>query len=103
MEIKTPISKVSQEKLKPCGLFRAIQVRISSSTIISYYILVTTLSINGVSDFVVGPKMRNLRVTTARREILLIPAYQLADVFFIPMEADLSICFSSVGLNSKQT
>ena len=70
MEIKTPISNVSQEKLKPCGLFRAISVRISSSEIISYsphYILLTTLSIHGVSDFVVGPRMRNFRVTTARK------------------------------------
>ena len=31
------------------------------------YILLTTLSINGVSDFVVGPRMRNFRVTTARK------------------------------------
>ena len=34
-ENKTPISNESQEKLKPCGLFRAIPVRISSSRIIS--------------------------------------------------------------------
>ena len=32
MEIKTPISNVSQEKLKPCGLFRAIPVRIQTQT-----------------------------------------------------------------------
>ena len=63
MEIKTPKSNVSQEKLKPCGLFRAIPVRTSSSRIISY----NTLSSNGVSDFVVGPKMRNILVTTARK------------------------------------
>ena len=36
MEIKTPISNVSQDKLKPCVLFRAIPVHISSSRIISY-------------------------------------------------------------------
>ena len=57
------------------------------------YILLTTLSINGVSDFVVEPRMRN-------PETLLISAY-LPD-FFIPMVADLGICCSSVGLNSKQ-
>ena len=31
------------------------------------YILLTTLSINDVSDFIVGPRMRNFRVTTARK------------------------------------
>ena len=65
MEIKTPISNVSQEKLKPCGLFRAIPVRICIFK--QDYILLTTLSINGVSDFLVGPRMRNFRVTTARK------------------------------------
>ena len=60
MEIKTFISNVSQEKLKPCGLFRAIPVRISSSRIISYI-----LSINGVSDFAVGSRRRSFHVFTA--------------------------------------
>ena len=31
------------------------------------YILLTTLSIKGVSDFVVGPRMRYFCVTTARK------------------------------------
>ena len=31
------------------------------------YILVTAISINDVSDFVVGPIMRNFPVTTARK------------------------------------
>ena len=31
------------------------------------YILVTSLSINGVSDFVVGYRMRNFCVTTAQK------------------------------------
>ena len=41
------------------------------------YILVTTLSIDAVSDFVVGPRMRNFRVTTARK------SYLLVDFFFL--------------------
>ena len=64
MEIKTPISNVSQEKLKPCGLFRAIPAR---NVFMQDYILLTKLSINCVSDFVVGPRMRNVRVTTAQK------------------------------------
>ena len=63
------------------------------------YILLTTLSINGVSDFVVGPRMRNFRVTTARKSCLFLHTFP---TFFIPMVADLSICSSSVRLNSKQ-
>ena len=57
------------------------------------YILVTTLSINAVSDFIVGPRMRNFRVSTTRKSYLLVD-------FFIQMKADLSIYSSSVGLNS---
>ena len=64
------------------------------------YILVTILSMNGVSDFVVGPRKQTF--------VLLLPG-NLVDVcistcrifFLIPMEADLSICSSSVGWNSK--
>ena len=57
------------------------------------YISVTTLSINALSDFVVGPRMRNFRVTTARKSYLLVD-------FFIQMKSDLSIYSSSVRLNS---
>ena len=46
------------------------------------YILVTSLSIKGVSGFVVGPRMRNFSVTTACPESLLISAYLLSDFLF---------------------
>ena len=58
------------------------------------YILVTTLSMNGVSDFVVAPRMQTF--------VSLLPG-NLVDfcistcrLFFIPVKADLSICSSSV-------
>ena len=91
MEIKTPISNVSQEKIKPCGLFRA---KTSAHIFKQDYIVVTTLSINAVSDFIVGPRMRYFRVTSARK------SYLFVDFFFIRMKADLSLYSSSVGLNS---
>ena len=68
------------------------------------YILVTTLSINAVSDFVVEPRMRNFRVTTARKSYLLVDLFvfffSVFFFFFFQMNADLSIYSSSVGLNS---
>ena len=93
MEIKTPISNVSQEKLKQA--MRPVSRNTSTYIFKQNYILVTTLSINGVSDFVEGPRMRNFRVTTARKTCWSLH-------IFIPMEADLSICSSGVGWNSKQ-
>ena len=53
MGIKTPISNVSQEKLKKA--MGPILRNTSTHTFKQDYILVTTWSINGVSDFVVGP------------------------------------------------
>ena len=53
----------------------------STSTYIFKHDYILLYLSHGVSDFVVGPKMRDRRVTTARPEILLISAYQLADFF----------------------
>ena len=46
---------------------RPISRNTSTYTFKQAYILVTTLSTNGVSDFVVGPRMQNFRVTSARK------------------------------------
>ena len=75
MEIKTPISNVSQEKLKKA--MWPISRNTSTYIFKQDYSLVTILSINSVSDFVVGPRL----IVLLLPEILLISAYLLADFF----------------------
>ena len=90
MEIKTTISNVSQEKLKK--VMRPISRNTSTYVFKLDYSLLTILSINGVPDFVIGPRI-----------IVLLLSGNLVDFwistyhFFMPMEANLSICSSSVG------
>ena len=65
MEIKVPISNVSQEKLEKA--MRPLSCSTSTYIFKQDYNLVTSLSINGVSDFVVGPRMPNFCGPTARK------------------------------------
>ena len=65
MEKKEPISNVSQEKLvKAMQSISRIEYRY---VYLQAGLYLTSLSMNGVFELVVGPRMRNFHITTAQK------------------------------------